>query len=265
MDDINMKKMFPMTALGLLFLSGTALASDSEYSRERFPHWLSTGYLVMDPIQDGVRILYEEDEAQFNYVAQVNPNFHKEREICLRNSRFDYLHQNGNNIDGLTGKFYKTDTGACAIGKGASGWGNAYKADDKLSLDDIDVDHVVPLKEAWDSGADKWNDNERAVFANDPHVLRITSKTLNRSKSDKGIADWPPLEAYSYTRNNYPMSGFLMCDYLTAYAEIKINYKLSFSTDEIDRIEEVKDKCFVKSVLVKGVISDSVRENIKIR
>lgn len=57
----------------------------------------------------------------------------------------------------------------------------------------LDVDHVVALAEAWDSGARKWTTNRRAAFANDlnsPWSLVAVSASSNRQKSDKDIAGW---------------------------------------------------------------------------
>ncbi|OLF81900.1 hypothetical protein AWH63_10180 [Marinobacter sp. C18] len=44
-----------------------------------------------------------------------------------------------------------------------------------------DADHVVPLKFAWDHGADAWTDETREQFANDPRNILIVSASLNRS------------------------------------------------------------------------------------
>jgi hypothetical protein len=57
---------------------------------------------------------------------------------------------------------------------------------------DIDIDHVVPLKWAWDHGADTWSSDKREKFANDPVNLWSVELSLNRQKGAKGPEDWLP-------------------------------------------------------------------------
>uniref|UniRef100_UPI003A904C51 HNH endonuclease family protein n=1 Tax=Marinobacter sp. TaxID=50741 RepID=UPI003A904C51 len=57
---------------------------------------------------------------------------------------------------------------------------------------DIDIDHVVPLKWAWDHGADSWPKAKREKFANDPVNLVPVEASLNRSKGAQGPEDWLP-------------------------------------------------------------------------
>lgn len=57
---------------------------------------------------------------------------------------------------------------------------------------DLDVDHVVALAEAWDSGAWAWSESRRRAFANDPDNLLVVTASSNRSKSDSDLAQWRP-------------------------------------------------------------------------
>lgn len=71
---------------------------------------------------------------------------------------------------------------------------------------------MVPLKEAWVSGAKSWTAARREAFANDltrPQLIAVTDN-LNQSKGDKDPAEWvPPLSSYvctyvrAYVRQNY--------------------------------------------------------------
>jgi hypothetical protein len=54
------------------------------------------------------------------------------------------------------------------------------------------IDHVVSLKDAWQMGADQWNDQTRLEFANDPVNLLTTIASLNQQKSDSNAASWLP-------------------------------------------------------------------------
>ena len=56
----------------------------------------------------------------------------------------------------------------------------------------IDIDHVVPLKWAWDHGADQWPKAKREKFANDPVNLLSVEASLNRQKGAKGLTEWMP-------------------------------------------------------------------------
>lgn len=60
---------------------------------------------------------------------------------------------------------------------------------------ELDIDHLVPLAEAWSSGAHAWTDQEREAFANDldrPDALVAVTASSNREKSDLDPAEWLP-------------------------------------------------------------------------
>lgn len=63
----------------------------------------------------------------------------------------------------------------------------------------LDIDHMVPLANAWRSGAGAWTSERRKEFANDltrPQLLAVSAAT-NRSKGDQGPDEWqPPAKAY---------------------------------------------------------------------
>ena len=63
------------------------------------------------------------------------------------------------------------------------------------SSSDVDIDHLVPLKEAWDSGAERWGAATRERYANDlgdPRTLVAVTDNVNQSKGDQDVADWLP-------------------------------------------------------------------------
>ncbi len=60
------------------------------------------------------------------------------------------------------------------------------------SPSELDVDHVVSLAEAWDSGAWAWDRAQRQRFANDPINLLAVTASSNRSKSDRDAGEWTP-------------------------------------------------------------------------
>lgn len=81
----------------------------------------------------------------------------------------------------------------CALGGGE--WLSYYDEVTVTAATKLDIDHVVPLAEAWDSGASKWDADRREQYANDLTAARslvaVTAKT-NRSKADRDPAEWLP-------------------------------------------------------------------------
>ncbi|KAJ7069294.1 hypothetical protein C8F01DRAFT_1245503 [Mycena amicta] len=74
---------------------------------------------------------------------------------------------------------------ACSATSG--NWVSPYDGVATTLASDLDIDHVVPLKEAWLSGARDWTDAQREAFANDltrPQLVAVTDN-LNESKGDK--------------------------------------------------------------------------------
>lgn len=94
----------------------------------------------------------------------------------------------------------------------------------------VDIDHVVALKEAWDSGAWGWTTELRIAYANDTsdrRTLVAASATSNRSKSDKDPSNWLP------TRASY------VCTYVTNWVSIKARWGLSMDQSEFGRVRNV--------------------------
>ena len=98
----------------------------------------------------------------------------------------------------------------------------------------LDVDHMVPLAEAWDSGANKWDAKKREMYANDQtdlrHLIAVTGSS-NRSKSDQDPAEWLP------TNKAY------VCEYLTNWISIKVRWSLSVDKKEKDAITSALKSC----------------------
>ncbi|WP_273415721.1 HNH endonuclease family protein [Corynebacterium appendicis] len=57
---------------------------------------------------------------------------------------------------------------------------------------DVEIDHIIPLRAAWDAGAHAWPEDKRVAFANDPLNLVVTSRSANQSKSDSLPSEWLP-------------------------------------------------------------------------
>lgn len=116
--------------------------------------------------------------------------------------------------------------------------GDWYSPYDDVMLSDpsvIDIDHVVPLKEGWDSGAGRWTASRRQSFANDmsdPRSLIAVTRSSNRSKGESDPSQWMP-------RNKA-----IHCSYLSDWVAVKAKWELSMDESEYRFIEKrLKGTC----------------------
>ena len=78
-------------------------------------------------------------------------------------------------------------------------WISMYSGEVIFDASKIDIDHIVPLKWAWDHGASEWSKEERKQFANDQINLVAVEARLNRQKGAKGLDEWlPPKNVEQY-------------------------------------------------------------------
>ena len=96
---------------------------------------------------------------------------------------------------------------------------------------DVDVDHVVALAEAWDSGAWAWDEATRRRFANDPDNLLVVTASSNRSKSDHDLATWRPAQRDAW------------CLTATITVQVKRRYGLSVDIAEVRALRELLSTC----------------------
>ena len=109
---------------------------------------------------------------------------------------------------------------ACTATSGS--WYSQYDGVTTTDPSTFDIDHLVPLAEAWDSGASDWTTARRQAFANDvtrPQLIAVSASS-NRSKSDQDPAEWVP------TRSAY------VCTYVRAWVQVKYYYDLSVDSAE---------------------------------
>jgi len=79
-----------------------------------------------------------------------------------------------------------TTTGDCTIQTGE--WFSYYDRETWTDASDVDIDHMVPLAEAWGSGAKRWTSGTRKRFANDlrdARALVAVTDNVNQSKGDQ--------------------------------------------------------------------------------
>lgn len=102
-------------------------------------------------------------------------------------------------------------------------WISAYDGVKTTNPSSFDIDHFIPLKEAWESGAARWNEGTRRSFANDldyPLSLIAVTASSNRSKSDRDPAGWlPTLKTFS-------------CQYIGTWVAVKYRWSLTIDATE---------------------------------
>ena len=117
--------------------------------------------------------------------------------------------------------------GGCSVSGGQ--WYSAFDGASTTDPSTFDVDHFVPLKEAWDSGAHAWDSNQRQRFANDldyPGSLIAVSASSNRSKGAGDPAEWLPMPSYR-------------CEYVRNWVEVKLRWNLSVDSREVSAIRSL--------------------------
>ena len=166
-------------------------APKSGYSREQFPHW-------KDPDKNG----------------------------C--DARNDILKRD------LTKVVFKEGTNNCKVVSGTllDPYSNkSITFDLNKSASTIDIDHVVALSNAWQTGAFQLTLTQRTNFANDPLNLLAVDYKLNRQKGDGDAATWlPPYKSYR-------------CTYVARQVSVKAKYKLWVTAPEKTAISKLLEGC----------------------
>jgi len=111
-------------------------------------------------------------------------------------------------------------------------WLSTYDGKSVSKSSDLDVDHMVPLAEAWRSGAWKWSAAQRQAYANDlsdSRALIAVTLSTNRSKGDKDPALWLPAKE--------------QCTYTVNWIAIKVKYSLTVDIKEATKLNTLIDSC----------------------
>jgi hypothetical protein len=112
----------------------------------------------------------------------------------------------------------------------AGDWYSPFDGRSHTDPSNLDIDHLVPLKEAWDSGAHAWTSLQRERFANDlsdGRALIAVTSSVNRSKGDRDPSQWlPPRTAY-------------VCTYISDWIAVKYQWNLSMDSSEWGRLKNL--------------------------
>lgn len=96
---------------------------------------------------------------------------------------------------------------------------------------DVQIDHIVPLSDAWQKGAQQFSYKKRNNFANDPLNLLAVDGPANMQKSDGDSATWlPPNKIYR-------------CAYVARQIAVKLKYGLWVTEAEKDAAIRILNNC----------------------
>lgn len=120
---------------------------------------------------------------------------------------------------------------ACAAVSGS--WYSQYDGATWTAASDLDIDHMVPLAEAWRSGANSWTTSKRQQFANDltrPQLIAVTDN-VNQAKGDLDPGKWLP------SRTAY------RCTYARMWVQVKQYYALNMDSGEKTALGNILNGC----------------------
>ena len=134
-------------------------------------------------------------------------------------------------MESLSPVKFKSDRG-CQVLEGR--WIDSYTGKTIHKSGDRDIDHMIPLKNAHDSGGWAWSDARKKSFANDledaDHLIAVSS-SANRQNGAKGPDQWKPSNR-----------GYL-CEYARDWIRIKANWELTVTGDEWEALQEMLETC----------------------
>jgi len=118
-------------------------------------------------------------------------------------------------------------------------WKSPYDGKVFTNPTGLDIDHMVPLAEAWRSGAWAWTAAQRMAYANDlgaSETLLAVTASLNRSKGDRDVAHWLP-----------PIS---QCKYIANWISVKWRFDLTIDQIEADFLRTKVSECNISNVVI---------------
>jgi hypothetical protein len=118
-------------------------------------------------------------------------------------------------------------------------WRSPYDGKVFTNPTGLDIDHMVPLAEAWRSGAWAWTSAQRMDFANDledSRSLLAVTASLNRSKGDRDVAAWLPAKA--------------QCNYISNWIAVKWRFDLTVDPVEGEFLQNKITDCKITNVVI---------------
>ncbi|MEU1853721.1 DUF1524 domain-containing protein [Streptomyces sp. NPDC019990] len=134
-------------------------------------------------------------------------------------------------------------TGRCTLAGGR--WYSWYDGTWIDGPRGVDIDHLVPLAEAWDSGASAWTRQRRVAYANyldDARHLEAVSSRSNRQKADQDPTTWL-----------VPDNPAERCRYLANWTTVKLQWGLTVDPAERNTLTFGAAECLGTDVTVNPV------------
>lgn len=185
----------------LVALTVGTYGADQDYDRALFPHWYAQTYLT-------IRII---PLKQYRISQSGSCDT---REVVLK--------RDGTGI---------VQNSTCAATSGT--WKSPYDGATWSASSDVDIDHMVPLENAWNSGASEWTTPQRQAYANDlvrPQLWTVTDN-VNESKGSRSPDAWKPPLALFY------------CTYAESWVVVKFYYKLTATKVEVAALGDMLETC----------------------
>jgi hypothetical protein len=130
-------------------------------------------------------------------------------------------------------------------------WISPYEGLPTSDYSTLDIDHLIPLAEAWRSGAWKWSPAQREAFANDltdQRALVAVTAGLNRQKGDQDPSTWLPPEN--------------QCTYVSNWIAIKVRYSLTVDPAEANALTSLVSQCNITSITAFSIPAYAVTAGI---
>ena len=204
-----------------------ALSTSSQAQSVPDGAWLESGPTSIDPQQLASLDVAEQNRSEEDYErdefgegwASIG-NGCDTRDQILNRDLVEITYENGSDCEATDGTLHDPYTGTTIEGN--------------LS-EDVQIDHIVSLGDAWYSGAEDWSSEKREAFANDPANLVAVDASANMSKSDDSIAEWyPDWDAPSETAE---------CRYAAQYVDVLATYDLSVTRDDYKLLKKLETSC----------------------
>jgi hypothetical protein len=138
----------------------------------------------------------------------------------------------------------KPTVGASCVLSGGR-WLSYYDNATWTLASDLDIDHLVPLAEAWDSGARNWTAAQREQYANDlgdARDLVAVTDNVNQAKGDRDPAEWMPSAASA------------TCRYVAEWTAVKIRWRLTVDSAEKSALTSIAAGCTNVTITVTQAI-----------
>ncbi|WP_242614280.1 GmrSD restriction endonuclease domain-containing protein [Actinomadura roseirufa] len=205
---------FMVSALAAAVLSATALLAPAAQAAPPTPPDASVA------AQHLAALTVAPEGSLTGYSRDKFPHWITQSGTC--NTREVVLKRDGVNV--------QTDASCAAI---SGTWYSPYDGATWTLASDIDIDHMVPLAEAWRSGAASWTTSRRQAFANDLDSSQLWAVTdnVNQAKGDKDPAKWLP-----------PLTSF-RCMYARSWIDVKYRYGLQIDSAEKSALNGLLGAC----------------------